>query len=46
LFASYNDEILKRIGTASNSPMSVRAIGFMICGHQRHHRDIIRERYL
>lgn len=46
LFASLDDTILKRVGTASNSPMSVGAIGFIICGHQRHHRDIIRERYL
>lgn len=46
LFASFDDDVLKRIGTASNSPMSVGAIGFITCGHQRHHRDIIRERYL
>lgn len=46
LFANLNDDVLKRIGTASNSPMSVGAIGLITCGHQRHHRDIIRERYL
>ena len=46
LFASFDDAILNRIGTASNSPMSVGAMGFITCGHQRHHRDIIRERYL
>jgi len=46
LLSSCDDVVLKRIGTASDSPMSVAAIGFIICGHQRHHRDIIRERYL
>jgi len=46
LFASCDEATLKRIGTASNSPMSVGAIGLITCGHQRHHRDIIRERYL
>ncbi len=46
LFKSFDDSVLKRIGTASNSPMSVGAIGCITCGHQRHHRDIIRERYL
>lgn len=46
LFSSLNDDVLKRIGTASESPMSVAALGFIICGHQRHHRDILRERYL
>lgn len=46
LFSSFDEAILSRKGTASNSPMSVGALGLIICGHQRHHRDIIRERYL
>ncbi|MFS4491984.1 DinB family protein [Maribacter sp. 2308TA10-17] len=46
LFSSFDDDVLRLVGTASNSPMSVAAIGFITCGHQRHHRDIIRERYL
>jgi len=46
LLSALDEAVLKRVGTASNSPMSVAAIGFIICGHQRHHRDIIRERYL
>ncbi|QLG47074.1 DinB family protein [Costertonia aggregata] len=46
LFASFLDEDLKRIGMASDSEMSVAALGFIICGHQKHHRDVIRERYL
>lgn len=46
LFKSFNDEVLKRIGVASDSEMSARAMGFIICGHQAHHLKIIRERYL
>ncbi len=46
LFTHFDERILKRVGMASDSPMSVGALGFIICGHQRHHRDIIRERYL
>lgn len=46
LFSSFDGDVLNRVGTASNSPMSVAAIGLITCGHQRHHRDIIRERYL
>ncbi len=46
LFSQFDDEVLKRVGTASGMPMSVAALGFMICGHQRHHRNILRERYL
>jgi len=46
LFKSLNEETIKRFGIASNSPSSVESLGFIICGHQRHHRNIIRERYL
>ncbi|MEM8848188.1 MAG: DinB family protein [Bacteroidota bacterium] len=46
LFSSFNDDTLKRMGKASGSPMSVRALGRVICGHQIHHFDIIRKRYL
>lgn len=46
LFASFDDEAIKRIGLASGSRMSVRALGFIICGHQTHHLHIIQERYL
>lgn len=46
LFASFGPEVLRMRGTASNSPVSVGALGFLIAGHQKHHRNIIRERYL
>ena len=46
LFSGFNEEVLQRKGTASNSVMSVGALGFVICGHQRHHKLVIRERYL
>ncbi|MCL6266043.1 DinB family protein [Flagellimonas myxillae] len=46
LFRSFDDEALKRMGNASGSDMSTRAMGFIICGHQAHHMQIIRERYL
>ena len=46
LFEKFSDEDLNKVGIASNSPMSVAALGFICCGHQRHHRNILRERYL
>lgn len=46
LFNSFSDEELKSIGTASGSPISVRAIGHIITGHENHHNEIIKERYL
>lgn len=46
LFKSFSDEDLLCVGIASNNPMSVRALGFVIIGHQNHHQRIFQERYL
>lgn len=46
LFNSFSAEQLCRLGTASNNQISVRAIGFIIIGHQKHHQQIFLERYL
>ena len=46
LFASFSEAQLTRMGTASNHVISVRAIGFIIIGHQEHHQKIFTERYL
>ncbi len=46
LFNSFSQEQLIKIGIASNNEVSVRAIGFIIIGHQKHHQKIFAERYL
>lgn len=46
LFKTFNDDMLKNIGTASNANNSVRSIGYTITGHEIHHINVIRERYL
>jgi uncharacterized damage-inducible protein DinB len=46
LYKTFSEEELLRIGIASNNPMSVRALGFVIIGHQNHHQRIFEERYL
>lgn len=46
LFASFNEKNLLQIGEASGLPASVRAIGYIITGHENHHNTIISERYL
>lgn len=46
LFKLFSNQELLRIGTASNNPVSVRALGFMIIGHQNHHQRVFDERYL
>ena len=35
-----------RIGTMSLGPISVRAVAYLTVGHERHHLNIIREKYL
>lgn len=46
LFNSFSTNQLVRVGTASDKDISVRAIGFIIIGHQKHHQKIFVERYL
>ncbi len=46
LFKNFSDEQLAYLGTSSDNTISVRAIGFLISGHQNHHLRIIKERYL
>ena len=46
LFKSLNGECLRRSGMANGASMSVRALGYVICGHQAHHFKILQERYL
>jgi hypothetical protein len=46
LFNSFTPEMLTLIGSSNGSDMSVRALGFIIIGHQMHHLKIIKQRYL
>ena len=46
LFKRLSEEQLKRTGTASNTSISVRAIAFIVIGHQKHHQRVFQERYL
>ncbi len=43
---SFSEETLKRRGEASGSSLSVTAALSIICGHEVHHTNIIKERYL
>jgi uncharacterized damage-inducible protein DinB len=46
LFESFTEDMLKKKGTANNTEMSVLTLGFVIAGHEAHHRKILAERYL
>ena len=46
LFKSFDDEALDRTGVASGCQFTVRSILSIIAGHQFHHIDILKSRYL
>jgi len=46
LFKSLSSEQLTRMGMASNQAISVRALGFLMIGHLKHHQRVFEERYL
>lgn len=46
MFRGFTDEELARGGIASENPVTVRAIAWIIAGHELHHVRILRERYL
>ena len=45
LFRGMPGEAFERTGTASGRTVSVRALAFIIAGHELHHVAILRERY-
>lgn len=46
LFETFDEDTLKIIGNASNVKVSVRALGYIISGHEIHHLNVLQERYL
>jgi hypothetical protein len=46
LYKSFSKDALLCIGVASENKMSVRALGYLFSGHQIHHLNIVKERYL
>ena len=42
----FNEEMLTKRGTANGNEISVRALLYIIAGHERHHAALLRERYL
>lgn len=45
LFRNFDEEALLRMGTASDSPISTRALVYIVAGHERHHAQILKEKY-
>jgi len=46
LFRHMDDEAWTRRGVANNAEVSVRALAYIIAGHELHHREVLTSRYL
>jgi len=46
ILKSLKDEDLTNIGNASGHDISARALVFIIMGHETHHMNVIKEKYL
>lgn len=46
MFRNLDDEAWNRRGIANNNPVTVRALAYVMAGHERHHLKVLRERYL
>lgn len=46
LFRALSPDAWMRRGVASDNPVSVRAIAYIIAGHELHHRTVLKEKYL
>lgn len=46
LLRGLTDEAVQRIGTSNNATISARALAYMIAGHELHHLNVLKERYL
>lgn len=46
LFRHMDEQAWTRRGVANNAEVSVRALAYIIAGHELHHREILRTRYL
>lgn len=46
LFEGFHPSTRHLLGTASNSPVTVNALAYIIAGHQAHHLDLFKAKYL
>jgi hypothetical protein len=46
LFRTFTPDMLKLKGFANESSVTVLAILFMIAGHEKHHMNVLREKYM
>ena len=45
LFNSFSEEMFLRKGKVNGNELSVLALGYIVAGHETHHRKVLQERY-
>ena len=45
LAKSFTSDMLNRVGTANGNEMNVRALTYIIAGHELHHIEVLRTKY-
>ncbi|MEX0647184.1 MAG: DinB family protein [Balneolaceae bacterium] len=46
IFSGFDDEVMMKKGIVNGMNFTVRALGYVIAGHEHHHLNILAERYL
>lgn len=46
LYSSFTGDMLLRVGAANNTSISVLNLGYIVAGHETHHRIVLEQRYL
>lgn len=46
LFSSFSETDMMKSGKVNNSEFTVRALGYVIAGHELHHFSVVKEKYL
>jgi hypothetical protein len=46
MLRGFDEDAWRRQGIASGNPISVRALAYIIAGHERHHMSVLHEKYL
>ncbi len=46
MFEHFDENMYEQIGTANQKEISVIALAFVVVGHELHHREVLKERYL
>ena len=45
LFSSFDPDHISQVGTANGSEVSIRALAYIIAGHEQHHLGVLKEKY-